>query len=66
MFYLQRVYLTGLNTAILVCASSESLIPPQLLLNASFQEVVTGASHLLEPGELWLLRLFLCNREGQL
>lgn len=66
MFYSQLVYLTGLNTAILVRASPECLIPPQLWPNASFQEVVTGASHLLEPGELWLLRLFLSNREGQL
>lgn len=43
MFYLQLVYLTGLNTALLVHASSECLIPPWLLLNASFQEVVAGA-----------------------
>lgn len=59
MFYLQLVYLTRLNTAILVRESSECLIPPQLLLNAFSQEVVTGPSHLLELGELWLLRLFL-------
>lgn len=66
MFYSQLVYLIGWNIAVPVCASSECLILPQLLLNASFQEVVMGASHLLKSGELCLLRLFLYNREGQL
>lgn len=59
MFYSQLVYLIGRNTAVLVHTSSECLILPQLLLNASFQEVVTGASHLLKSGKLCLLRLFL-------
>jgi len=66
MFHLQLVYLTGLSAAVLVHTSPDCLIPPQLLLSASSWEVVMGASHLLEPGELQLLRHFLYNREGQL
>lgn len=45
MFYLQFMHLTGLD-------SSGCPIPPELLLNISFQVVLMGASCLLELGEL--------------